>query len=485
MSYIGEAYRSFTPEQRRNIAIYILGIMFYKLGLEFFNGSISSMASDRFTATNTFTKLGAASGINQAAQCVGAILIAPLVQRFATRSVLSSAVVLFGIMTTILLITDAATGGHIGMVPKGTGKDLKMVPQYGSWNPNAIFPIWAIAGIGYGMVELIRRVIPADICGGDVMRLRRMDATVHILYEVAGTAGAFASSSAISRFGNNYSYFLTPVFFAFAAVIWSLIRPTPKAPHHKDAALSAVEDAPAHSTNYFKEIAWGAYLFFKSIYVGAILIFTHRVFLLANRVPTPIPWLRLDALLLNLVWVLPKYADLATAAGGHVKWAWYPALTFLPISYGWAAGDVSLAAYIQSTLNSMDINEPGISPLGAVMSFLYSSYIVMNAILSSVLGKVIDSDFAKNKNIHSSLSRVGGIQFSVCCGIILLSTLIPRGAIALNPQPTGDLLTPEDDEQIYDGAVLHHGGEPPLDDSEKASETDLKKPTPVTTPAAY
>jgi hypothetical protein len=35
-------------------------------------------------------------------------------------------------------------------------------------------PIWGISGIAYGMVELIRRVIPADICGGDVLRLRRM-----------------------------------------------------------------------------------------------------------------------------------------------------------------------------------------------------------------------------------------------------------------------------------------------------------------------
>jgi hypothetical protein len=35
-------------------------------------------------------------------------------------------------------------------------------------------PIWGIAGIAYGMVELIRRVIPADICGGHVLRLRRM-----------------------------------------------------------------------------------------------------------------------------------------------------------------------------------------------------------------------------------------------------------------------------------------------------------------------
>lgn len=63
-----------------------------------------------------------------------------------------------------------------------------------------------------------------------------MDATVHIFNgsfrpnlpscptnvarstELAGTAGAFASSSAISRFGNNYSFFLTPIFFVASAV---------------------------------------------------------------------------------------------------------------------------------------------------------------------------------------------------------------------------------------------------------------------------
>lgn len=154
-------------------------------------------------------------------------------------------------------------------------------------------PIWAIAGIAYGMVELIRRVIPADICGGDVMRLRRMgvcptvlsfeltthvvapDATVHILYEVAGTAGAFASSSAISRFGNNTSYFLSPVFFTFAAVFWWFIIPTPKALRHKEAALSDVE-RPTRSKNYFTQILLGTYLFGKSVWVGAKLIFGHR-----------------------------------------------------------------------------------------------------------------------------------------------------------------------------------------------------------------
>jgi hypothetical protein len=78
------------------------------------------------------------------------------------------------------------------------------------------------------MVELIRRVIPADICGGNVNRLRRMDAMTHILYEVAGTSGAFASSAAITRFGNNYSFMLSPIFFAIAGVIWFFIVPTRK-----------------------------------------------------------------------------------------------------------------------------------------------------------------------------------------------------------------------------------------------------------------
>jgi len=35
------------------------------------------------------------------------------------------------------------------------------------------------SGITYGMVELIRRVIPADIVGGHIGKLKRMDSMVH------------------------------------------------------------------------------------------------------------------------------------------------------------------------------------------------------------------------------------------------------------------------------------------------------------------
>jgi len=101
--------------------------MLYKFGLEFFNGSITTLATDRFKKANTFTKrkssnlvaaytlifplpVGAAQGVNQAAQCVGAILIAPLIRRWPTRTVLSAAIFVFALMTAILLIVDAATG---------------------------------------------------------------------------------------------------------------------------------------------------------------------------------------------------------------------------------------------------------------------------------------------------------------------------------------------------------------------------------------
>ena len=49
-------YLSAKPRYLFFSAIYIGGIMFYKLGLEFFNGSITTLATDRFQSTNAFTK---------------------------------------------------------------------------------------------------------------------------------------------------------------------------------------------------------------------------------------------------------------------------------------------------------------------------------------------------------------------------------------------------------------------------------------------
>ncbi len=43
-------WSAFTADQRRNIAIYTLGIMMYKFALEYFNGSFITQANERFGA---------------------------------------------------------------------------------------------------------------------------------------------------------------------------------------------------------------------------------------------------------------------------------------------------------------------------------------------------------------------------------------------------------------------------------------------------
>jgi len=422
------------------------------------------------TRTKTFQKLGLAVGLNQAFQCVGSILIAPLIKQFHTKNVLACAIFAFGFCTAILLVLDGATGGTL--IPAGWAKTHKKddFAYYGDYNTDAIIPIFSLAGIGYGMVELIRRVVPRDIVGGDVQKLRKLDALVHIFYEVAGTAGAFCTALAlIPKFGNNFSFIITPIFFTCAASVWYFISDLGFVVHKPDV----LSTRPA----YIKAIVVGFWLFFESIWTGAKIIFTNRkfiwlvpgysfalyghrylenalspaiakrylgnaalsqlmvggsnfgellgalfVFLFTRVVKTPMPWLRLDALLLLIVWYLAFWYP----PTGRVKDAWMVAGTFIPVSFGWAAGDVSLAAYVQASLARMEGTATNVSPLGAVMAFLYSTYVVMYAVASPLLGKYIDGVYEKTGgskhggDIHDAIFNVAGVHFSMFPNPLLL-----------------------------------------------------------------
>lgn len=334
------------------------------------------------------------------------------------------------------------------------------------------------------MVELIRRVIPRDLVGGNVQKLRRMDSLVHIFYETSGTAGAFCTALAlIPRFGNNFSFIITPIFFAVASILWYFIHEE-KMP--REGRALSTEREP----NYVKAVISGFYLFFESVGTGAKLIFTHRkfiwllpgyaialyahrylensiapavarrylgnsawsqiivggsnfgellgalfVFMFTNVVQTPIPWLRLDALMLLIVWYLPYWHP----RQNDVAQAWIVGATFLPISFGWAAGDVSLAAYIQASLARIESKSQNVSALGAVMAFLYSTYIVIYAIASACLGTYIDriSD-RDNDEIHGAILNVAGVQFTIIAVLGMASSFVPKGAFSLNPKMISD-----------------------------------------------
>jgi hypothetical protein len=79
--------------------------------------------------------------------------------------------------------------------------------------------------------------------------------------------------------------------------------------------------------------------------------------------------------MLNLVWIMPYIPVTPKSVSG----AWKLAGCFIPISYGWAAGDVSLAAYIQATLAKIENIDRDLSALGAVMAFVSLTVWLSNA----------------------------------------------------------------------------------------------------------
>lgn len=354
--------------------------MCYKFGLEAFNGSIIALATDRYdgeakragVAATTFEKLGLLQGLNQAMQCVGSILIAPLIKRFPTKTVLSVAILVFGIFTAVLMVVDAGTGGYVK--PSSLSANSKNYSYYGGYNTDGLIPIFCITGIAYGMVELIRRVIPRDIVGGDVQKLRRMDALVHIFYEIAGTAASFCTALAlIPKLGKNYSIIITPILFTAASITWFFISTY----GFKAEKTQTLKGQPG----YLRALLLGFVLFFESVWTGAKIVFSSRkfcwllpgytlalyghrylengiapaiaqrylgqsawsqimvggsnfgellgalfVFLFTDLITTPIPWLRFDAMALLIVWYIPYWKP----PKNQVNQAWKVAATFIP-----------------------------------------------------------------------------------------------------------------------------------------------------------
>ncbi|MCJ1366633.1 hypothetical protein MMC16_005763 [Acarospora aff. strigata] len=465
--------------------------MLYKFGLEAFNGSIIALATNRYdfdastrkTTAITFERLGLLTGLNQAFQCVGSIIIAPLVRRYPTKNVLSAAILVFGLLSAVLLILDASTGGRIRPADWSKTHHEDDYSYYGNYNTNGMIPIYCFTGIAYGMVELIRRIIPRDIVGGNVEKLRCMDALVHMFYEVAGTCGSLCTALVlIPKLGNNFSFIITPILFTCGSMVWYTIS---------DVGYRPNEPAFDKQPTYVKAVAGGFLLFGESIWTGAKIILSSRkfiwllpgysfalyghrylenslapiiaqrylgnsawyqimvagsnlgelfgagfIFLFTRLIKTPIPWLRLDALLLLALWFLPSWYPPA----GQVKYAWMIFGILIPISFGWAAGDVSVTAYIQASLARVESETKNVSALGSVMAFLYSTYIVIYAVSSPLLGQYVDRVYHQTGgtegggDVHGAILNIAGFQFTILAACILIASFVPRGAFSLNPK---------------------------------------------------
>lgn len=480
----------FTAQEKQNIFFYIFGIMLYKFGVEAFNGAIITLATNRYdqdahathTETRTFEKVGLLIGLNQASQCIGSVLIGPLIKRWRTQMVLSITIFVFAVSTSVFMIVDVTTGGY--MRPNDFRPAHKNdFHYYGKYRTDILLPIYGVAGLTFGMVESIRRVIPANIAGENVIKLRKMDALVHVFYEIAGVSGALMVALVLMpRLGDNYAFIITPILFTAAGLVWLLISSVSNETNESETDL--VPNLKSPKVNCCKAIGKTLFSFIQSICTGAKIVFTNRKFLwlffvyplalyshryiensigpqvarrylnrsdwsqiliggsnfgellgalftfyFSHRMNGPILWVRLNALMFFILWYIPFYYP----PTDQIKYAWLIAATLIPLGFSSAISDISLDSFIQSSLTRMESKHKNVSPLGAVMAFLYSTYIIIYLAANPVLGRHIDHVYNSKGTVQTALIYTVGAQLTVIFLVMTLATFIPRGARSLNP----------------------------------------------------
>jgi hypothetical protein len=329
------------------------------------------------------------------------------------------------------------------------------------------------------MLELGRRVKPPEIVATDQKKSRLADAVTHVPYEAAGTAASFTTALAfVPELGEDFAYIATPPAALLAGGMWcglyNLHQPL------EELELEQIEEPPEHQgqsprlgkrrflasikecfTSLTRNLTSSLLLALRTLsrrqYIWllpcySLALYGHRflpgglgtpiaqrylgeaiwsrfitggnnlgemlgalaVILASNRIPTPLPWLRNQCFLYLILWWLSYWRT----SKGNIGDAWLVGIVFVPISAGWAAGEVVVLAWIQSQLGGVR-GARGIPVLPAVMGLLYSISIIIYAIASSLLGKYVDAVYNRTggakggRDIHGAMFRIAGVQFSI------------------------------------------------------------------------
>ncbi|KAI5806990.1 hypothetical protein EDC01DRAFT_684300 [Geopyxis carbonaria] len=459
---------TYNRDERVTILLHILGAMMYKIGCELFTASITTMTLQRWALDAGYRKLGLLNGINLVFQFLGTMVAPVLLRRMSIREALFYMNVGLASIPAVFLIMNFATGGHFK-------PNVLQAEIYGSWPLSALFALFSARGVCDGVVELVKRVTCRHIVGIDLLKLRQVDSVTHIFENVAGIGGALLSALIIVHLGT--AFCMVGVLFCniFAAVFWWRLGQLGYEKSQTMGNLTIWQFFVNCIIDFWLTIRYGMELLFKNrkfcwLPVSySLSLYAHRfienglmpviaqdylmepsylsilicgsnlgeflgamiVLGVGKRVSTPILWLRLDSVMLLLVWILPFYKDNQPMDSLH---AWALATMLIPMSFSWAAGEVSLVAYIPSTLPEMK-SDASVIPLDATLASLSSMYIALFAILTPILGDYADSIGRKSPN--KALYDLGGIQLTVIAILLFINTFVPKGALKFNPKVLG------------------------------------------------
>jgi hypothetical protein len=258
-------FETFTATEKKNLFLYMTGLVFFKFVLETMGACFSGIVLNRLSS-NTGVIWANMQGLNLGFQAMGSIAIGPLSKRLHTIHILRYSVAAFGIVVAIIPVLELAYGGDI---PGSSGS--KSRASWASWSPFAVYPIYAAIGLFSGMIELLRRVIPADVVGGDVEKLKVFDGSVHAAWELVGTIGSLSAYVWIAYFGWGYALALLPIGFSISFVCWNMMTPRPERTkelesfHSKNSEQSLVSKTKT-----------GLYSLAYSVFYGGKLVLSNR-----------------------------------------------------------------------------------------------------------------------------------------------------------------------------------------------------------------
>jgi hypothetical protein len=246
----------FSSAEKRNLLFYCLGIMSYKFSLDSLNTCVFNLLSRSLDAPNASVLWVLLQSCNYGTQCLGSLLVAPAVRDVRSSRLLAATIIAYAATISVVPLFEVSSGGTF--------------TDAADWDPWILFVVFPMAGLFQGVVELIRRVIPSDIVGGNEVKLKKMDSSVHVLYEVSGTIGPILATYWMRAFGYAYALFVMAVTLSIACGFFLFVR----------------LDAPVRRANEGSRVRSLVAAFFKSIWIGAKLVFTTR----------------------SLIWLIPAYS---------------------------------------------------------------------------------------------------------------------------------------------------------------------------------
>ena len=437
----------------------------------------------------SFRQLGVLELLVSISLIMGGSFVAPLVNRWPIRSVLACCACLQALTIVILIVVETSTGGDFKprAGTRTTEVEVEAYDYYGQYSIYALIPTFFFSGLFTGIVYTMLKTVPRQIAGSNPPKLRFLTAVEQTLYELAAIAGALCAALIfIPRLGANIPV-AGAVFAGLAALVWYFLLDVRQASDEAQEKQAAQIESSClqRLCQRIRSGFIGASLPLQSLWQGAKITCTNRqliwlvvaytftqyshaiaetnlaliigqrylgnakytqtivagsnigefcgavvAMVLQPHIPSPLPWVRFNALMLLLIWFFPYWrpAQLDSAS------AWTAAAIVLPMGASWSAAAVSLYSYMQTLLPDEAPSSDALPPLSCTAGFLFALDVTAQAIAHPILGMYVDRAIESSGTAHLAMKYVGGVQLSVIATIILGSTLIPRGALSLGPK---------------------------------------------------